>query len=159
MPCINNSLRSHLWAIVAFHEAELWPSGCCCRSPPRSRTHKPTRAVQSWRRALCGWHQRKWAYCRNVTFNILTEENHLLATLKKKKKTSNNTRSSELLLRRVRVWFDMLLVFSIHNEVLQNARSLHILLSSPTTCINKSAVAKWFQEKGSSRAACQNEVS
>lgn len=41
----------------------------------------------------------------------------------------------------------MLHVFSIHNEVLQNAYSLHILLDSPTTCINNSAIAKRFQGK------------
>lgn len=36
---------------------------------------------------------------------------------------------------------------SIHNEVLQNACSLHILLDSPTTCINNIAIAKRFQGK------------
>lgn len=41
----------------------------------------------------------------------------------------------------------MLHVFGIHNEVLQNACSLHILLDSPTTCINNSAIAKRFQGK------------
>lgn len=52
--CINNGLASHLWAIVAFHGAELWPSGCCCMRRPRSQTHEPTRGVRSRRRALAG---------------------------------------------------------------------------------------------------------
>lgn len=57
------------------------------------------------------------------------------------------------------VRFDMLHVFSIHNEVLQNACSLHISLDSPATCINNSAIAKRFQGKALPGACCQNEVS
>lgn len=62
--------------------------------------------------------------------------------------TKNETRATFFGLRMCApVWFDTQLVFSIHNEVLQNARSLHISLGSHTTCINNSALAKRFQEK------------
>lgn len=58
------------------------------------------------------------------------------------------------------VWLDVAHVFSIHNEVLQNA-ALDPYLSpgSPATCINNGAIAKPLQWKTLPPARCQNEVS
>jgi len=86
------------------------------------------------------------AFPANVTTKIKTQ-----ATLW--------TRDKVLMCVRVSVVFDMLHVFSIHNEVLQNACSLNISLDSPATCINNSALAKRFQGKALPGACCQNEVS
>lgn len=161
--CINNGLGSHLWAIVAFHGAELWPSGCCCRRQPRSQTHEPTRGLRSRRRALTGRYPRivvfdsSWTAHRNLTLKFKHRGIHWPRPKKNDAYPENVTTKTKLkphfgpgikhLYMSVSVRFDMLHVFSIHNEVLQNACSLHILLDSPTTCINNSAIAKRFQRR------------
>lgn len=150
-----------------MHGAELWPSGCCCMRLPHSQTHEPTRGLHSRRRALTGRCPRivvldsTWNVLKSLTLKVKHRGKNWLQPKKMSqlKLQPHSEAGLERLCLSASLWLDVLHVFIIHNEVLQNARSLHISLNSPNHLYKQQRYCETVTVKGSSRACCQNEVS
>lgn len=114
-----------------LHRKKSWYTAFPLKKPPKPRPVP----VPHFAHPFTPAHYRLW---------IINIEERIGRCIGRSQKASALARDEAAL---ASVWADAPHVFSIHNEVLQNARSLRISPGSPTTCINNSAIAKRLQWK------------